>query len=55
MLEFWGIWSTLLLPSLSGPIGPGVVATDEGPPIYGSKLWFREFLFLAFNGVLMQN
>ena len=25
MLEFWGMWSTLSLPSLPDPIWPGVV------------------------------
>ena len=34
MLELWGIWSTLLLPSLPGPLWPRVVAPDKGP-IYG--------------------
>ena len=26
MLELWGMWSTPLLPSLPGPLWPGVVA-----------------------------
>ena len=34
MLEIWGMWSTPLLPSLPGPLWPGVVAPDKGP-IYG--------------------
>ena len=34
MLELWGMWSTPLLPSLPGPLWPGVVAPDKGP-IYG--------------------
>ena len=34
MLELWGIRSTPLLPSLPGPLWPGVVAPDKGP-IYG--------------------
>ena len=34
MLELWGMQSTPLLPSLPGPLWPGVVAPDEGP-IYG--------------------
>ena len=28
-VEFWGMRSTLLLPSLSGPLWPGVVAPDR--------------------------
>ena len=31
MLEFWGMWSTLLLPLLPGLLWPGVVAPDKGP------------------------
>ena len=34
MLELWGMRSTPSLPSLPGPLGPGVVAPDKGP-IYG--------------------
>ena len=29
MLELWGMWSTPLLPSFSGPLWPGVVAPDK--------------------------
>ena len=29
MQEFWGMWSTPLLPSLPGPLWPGVVAPDR--------------------------
>ena len=29
MLELWGMWSTLLLPSLPGPLWLGVVAPDK--------------------------
>ena len=29
MLEVWGMWSTPLLPSLTGPLWPGVVAPDK--------------------------
>ena len=32
--ELWGMRSTPLLPSLPGPLWPGVVAPDKGP-IYG--------------------
>ena len=42
MLELWGMQSTPLLPSLPGPLWPGVVAPDKGP-IYGlnrTKLCF---------------
>ena len=31
MLELWGMQSTLSLPSLPGPLRPGVVAPDKGP------------------------
>ena len=34
MLELWGMRSTPLLPSLPGPLWPGVVAPDK-VPIYG--------------------
>ena len=34
MLELWGMQSTPSLPSLPGPLWPGVVAPDKGP-IYG--------------------
>ena len=34
MLEFWGMRSTPLLPSLPGPLWPGVVAAGKSP-IYG--------------------
>ena len=29
MLELWGMWNTILLPSLEGPLWPGVVASDR--------------------------
>ena len=29
MLELWGMWSTSSLPSLPGPLWPGVVAPDR--------------------------
>ena len=29
MLELWGIWYTSSLPSLPGPLWPGVVALDR--------------------------
>ncbi len=48
MLELWGIRSTPLLPSLPGPLWPGVVTPDKGP-IYESnrtKPWF-EFTVLC--------
>ena len=34
VLELWGMRSTPSLPSLPGPLWPGVVAPDKGP-IYG--------------------
>ena len=56
MLEFWGMWSTPLLPSLPGPLWPGVVAADKGP-IYGlnrTKLWFLKFtVFFHLNCMFM--
>ena len=36
MPELWEMLSTSSLPSLSGPLWPGVVAPDKGP-IYGSN------------------
>ena len=45
MLELWGMQSTPLLPSLLGPLCPGVVAPDKGP-IYGLN---------RTNGILMLN
>ena len=34
MMKLWGMRSIPSLPSLSGPVWPGVVAPDKGP-IYG--------------------
>ena len=34
MQELWGMWSTTLLPSIPGPLWPGVGAPDKGP-LYG--------------------
>ena len=51
MLGFWGMRSTPPLPSLPGPLWPGVVVPDKGP-IYGSNgtiAWFREFTLFAFK------
>ena len=31
MLELWGMRSTPSLPSLPGPLWPGVVTPDKGP------------------------
>ena len=45
MLELWGMRSTPLLPSLPGPLWPGVVAPDEGS-IYGLN---------RTHGILMLN
>ena len=51
MLKLWGMQSTSL-PSLPGPLWPGVVAPDKGP-IYGlnrTKPWFLEFtVFFAIK------
>ena len=45
MLELWG------MPSLPGPLWPGVVAPDNGS-IYGlnrTKLWFLDFTVFSFK------
>ena len=53
MLELWGVQSTPSLPSLPGPLRPGVVAPDKGP-IYGlnrTKQYFfpyTDFFFFFF-------
>ena len=49
MLELWGIRSTPLLPSLLGPLWPGVVAPDKGP-IYGlnRNIYHASFTLLIF-------
>ena len=47
MLEFGGMQSTPLLPSLSGSLWPGVVEPDKGL-IFGlnrPKLWFKYTVF----------
>ena len=45
LLELWGMRSTSSLPSLPGPLWPGVIAPDKGP-IYGLN---------RTNGILMLN
>ena len=43
LLELWVMLSTSPLPTLPGPLWPGVVASDKGP-IYGlsrTKSWFE--------------
>ena len=45
MLELWGMQSTPSLPSLPGPLWPGVVAPDKGL-IYGLN---------RTNGILLLN
>ena len=57
MLELWGMWSILLLPSLPGLLWPGVVAPDKGP-IYGlnrTKWWLEFTVFIHLNCVFMLN
>ena len=57
MLELWGMWGITLLPSLPGPLGPGVVAPDKGP-IYGlnrAKWWLVITVFMHLNRVFMLN
>ena len=49
MLELWEMRSTPLLPSLPGPLWPGVVAPDKGP-IYGLNrtIHLASFTLLIF-------
>ena len=56
ILVLWGIQSTPSLPSLPGPLWPGVVAPDKRP-IYGlnrTKLWFELTVFCILT-VFMLN
>ena len=50
MLGLWGMRTTPLFPSLSGPLWPGMVAPDMGP-IYGLNKNHASFtiLILAFK------
>ena len=51
MLELWGMRSTPLLPSLPGPLYPGLVAPDKGP-IYRlnkTKRWLAFTVFIHLN------
>ena len=50
MLELWGMWGTPLLPSLSDPLWPGMVAPDMGP-IYGLNRTKRCFLHYTDFGI----
>ena len=57
MLELWEMRSTLLLPSLPGPLWPRVVAPDKGP-IYGlnrTKWWLVFAVFMHLNCEFMLN
>ena len=54
MLELWGMRSTPLLPSLPGPLWPGVVAPDNGHAC-GLKTLLLNYFFLHLNCVLMLN
>ena len=56
MLELWGMLSTPSLPSLPGPVWPGVVAPGKGP-VYGLNSTNRglSLLFLHLNRVFMLN
>ena len=51
MLELWGMRCTPSLPSLPGPLWPGVVAPDKGP-IYGLN---RTNGILMLNGIVLYN
>ena len=57
MLELWGMWSTPLLPSLPGPLWPGVVAPDKGPisGLNRTKRWLAFTVFMHLNCVFMLN
>ena len=49
--------STTLLPSLPGPLWPGVLAPDKGP-IYGlnrTKRWLAFTVFIYLKCVFMLN
>ena len=48
MLELWGWLSTPSLPSLSGPLWPGVIVPDKGP-IYGLNRIKPRFEFTGFG------
>ena len=58
MLELWVMQHTPFLPSLPGPLWPGVVVPDK-VPIYGlnrTKQWLFDFTdFLHLNCVSMLN
>ena len=57
MLELSGMRSTPLLPSLPGPLWPGVVAPDMGP-IYRlnrTRWWLAFTVFIHLNCVLTLN
>ena len=57
MLELWGMRSTPFLPSLPGPLLPGMVVPDKGP-IYGlnrAKWWLAFTVFMHLNCVVMLN
>ncbi len=51
MLELWGMRSTCSLPSLQGPLRPGVLAPDKSPMyrLNRTKPWFLEFTVFAFK------
>ena len=51
MLEFWGMWSTSSLPSLPGPLWPGVVAPDRALSMGQIELnrGFESLLFVVFK------
>ena len=58
MLKLWGMQSTPSLPSLPGPLWPGVVAPDKGPiyELNRTKLRFLEFtVFWDLNCIFMLN
>ena len=56
MLEIWGMRSTLLLLSPTGPLCPGVVAPDKGPidGLNRTKPWLELTVF-GIETVFMLN
>ena len=57
MLELWETQSTPSLPSLPGPLWPGVVAPDKGAiyELNRTKRWLEFIVSLHLNCVFMLN
>ncbi len=57
MREIWRMRNTPSLPSLPGPLRPGVVAPDKSP-IYGlnrTKRWLAFTAFIHLNSSILNN